>query len=382
MISDASAYFSPKAQGVAVGAAFLLYTLFALFVFFTGDQSLERMESMLAAEVIDAPYASPTLDMREDDIQQPQREASDLNDKPDAPLTRPHGSIEHSSSPKDHGHASEGQDESSQVSQSENLLPAPFDGMTEESEFGLLPAVSPRGLTPFHAYKKPFVVDTDRPALAFAVHVQSASGNLFDAALNALPDSVSIILSPYLENIEALQAKARAAGHEVWLELPMETAEFPGKSPGPKGILSHAGLRFNKDNLEWVLTRAVGYAGIAAFKDETFASVESMIKGVFEEALSRGLGYFELNNRSDRFSESLARQHDSPFVKNTSPVSSVYDDPSQSLSLLQNSASFQQRAVGVIPLTPAMLEYFDPWLASIKEERVQIVPLSALASQE
>ena len=56
---------------------------------------------------------------------------------------------------------------------------------------------------------------------------------------------------------------ARAQGHEVMLEMPMEPTGYPDNDPGPQTLLTTLTAEQNLDRLYWHLSRFQGYAGIA-----------------------------------------------------------------------------------------------------------------------
>ena len=57
-------------------------------------------------------------------------------------------------------------------------------------------------------------------------------------ALAKLPAPVTLAITPYGENLEALAERAQSANHEVLLQAPMEPFDFPDNDPGPETLLT------------------------------------------------------------------------------------------------------------------------------------------------
>ena len=55
---------------------------------------------------------------------------------------------------------------------------------------------------------------------------------------------------------------ARADGHEVLIDLPMQLADYPASDPGPHGLLASLAPSDNKERLHWVLGRFSGFVGL------------------------------------------------------------------------------------------------------------------------
>jgi polysaccharide deacetylase 2 family uncharacterized protein YibQ len=57
------------------------------------------------------------------------------------------------------------------------------------------------------------------------------------AVASALPEAVAVSVLPFLPSSAAAAGGMHRSGHEVWLHLPMEPAEYPARNPGPGAVL-------------------------------------------------------------------------------------------------------------------------------------------------
>ena len=86
---------------------------------------------------------------------------------------------------------------------------------------------------------------------------------------------------------------ARADGHEIMLQVPMEPVGFPATNPGPKTLLSDAPPEQNIEALRWHMSRFAGYSGITNYMGARLLVTEEALKPVMAEVRARGLVYLE-----------------------------------------------------------------------------------------
>ena len=74
---------------------------------------------------------------------------------------------------------------------------------------------------------------------------------------------MTFAFSPYGAEVERLATSARAGGHEILLQAPMEPFDYPDNDPGPQTLLTSLSRDQNLDRLYWLMSRFQGYVGIA-----------------------------------------------------------------------------------------------------------------------
>src|ERR1700761_8082059 len=100
----------------------------------------------------------------------------------------------------------------------------------------LLPIIAADGRASWKAYARPFA-DDGRPKIALVIGGLGLNPDQTKAAIEQLPPEVTLSFSPYAENLQAQIDHARAAGHEVMVEIPMEPLDYPDNDPGPYTLL-------------------------------------------------------------------------------------------------------------------------------------------------
>src|SRR5262245_19714748 len=118
-----------------------------------------------------------------------------------------------------------------------SLKPAPIAALAEEGPYGLLPRIGSGNKKPLSAYARSTpanVLLSNAPKIAIVLGGMGLNEDLTRRAIADLPGDVSFAFAPYSENLQPLVDKARAGGHEVMLQLPLEPYGYPGSNPGPK----------------------------------------------------------------------------------------------------------------------------------------------------
>ena len=113
---------------------------------------------------------------------------------------------------------------------------------------------------------------TDR-AIAIVIGGLGVSAAVTQQAMEKLPGPVTFAFSPYGTDVDRLVDQcARADGHEVLLQAPMEPFDYPDNDPGPQTLLTSLSPDQNLDRLYWLMSRFQGYVGVANYMGARFTS--------------------------------------------------------------------------------------------------------------
>src|SRR5690606_29180699 len=154
------------------------------------------------------------------------------------------------------------------------LPPAPIAGLSAPSPGGPLPVIAPDGRTPAEAYARPFVSD-GRPKIALVIGGLGLNSRATREAIENLPPQITLSFVPYSEGLQGWIDLARAHGHEVLLEAPMEPVGYPDNDPGPYTLMADAAPQETVRKLEWVLSRATGYFGLTNYLGSRFVTSDA-----------------------------------------------------------------------------------------------------------
>jgi hypothetical protein len=169
------------------------------------------------------------------------------------------------------------------------LPKAPFNGFHQPGPLGPMPIIASDGRTVARAYARPFTGDATKPKIALIVGGLGFNAGATQAAIDQLPPEVTLSFVPYTSGLQGWIDRARARGHEVLLELPMEPFDQEADDTGPQTLLANASGRDNIARLENLLSRGAGYFGVTNYQGGRFATSGQASAPVAQALKARGL---------------------------------------------------------------------------------------------
>jgi hypothetical protein len=253
------------------------------------------------------------------------------------------------------------------------LPPAPMIGLTAPGPGGtLLPAIAQDGRTPFQAYARPFH-SNGQPKIALVIGGLGLNAKATREAIEQLPPEVTLSFVPYAEGLQGWIDLARANGHEVLLEAPMEPNDYPNNDPGPYTLLTAGKAPDTLQKLDWLLSRATGYFGVTNYLGSKFVTSDTAMS-IFDAGLKRrGLAFVDDGSASAR-GGGLPR----------ASADRVIDDQlagdviEKQLQALEASATRNGQSLGAGFAYPVTLAEVNHWTQSLNQRGYQLAPASAL----
>jgi uncharacterized protein len=259
------------------------------------------------------------------------------------------------------------------------LAQAPVAGVHQQGPSGLLPIIGLGGRTPFDVYRKPFV-DTGRPKVAMVIGGLGLNARITQRAIDELPAEITLSFVPYAENLQGWINKARAAGHEVLIEIPMEPMDYPDNDPGPHTLLSSANSEENQRRLEFLLSRASGYFGVTNYLGGKYAASGDATSATMRALKSRGLAFI-----SDGSAAALGSAAANTGMRNAQADRAIDQRPSgeditAQLGGLEAIATQQGAALGFGVAYSVTIDQVARWAREANRRGVVLAPASAVAS--
>ncbi len=253
------------------------------------------------------------------------------------------------------------------------LPPAPLIGLTAPGPGGsLLPAIAADGRTPSQAYARPFRSNGE-PKIALVIGGLGLNAKSTREAIEQLPPEITLSFVPYAEGLQGWIDLARANGHEVLLEAPMEPNDYPDNDPGPYTLLTAGRPQETLQKLDWLLSRATGYFGVTNYLGSKFVTSDSAM-ATFDAGLKRrGLAFIDDGSASGR-AGGLPRVS-ADRVIDDQLAGDVID---KQLQALETSATRNGQALGAGFAYPVTLAQVGRWAQSLTQRGYQLAPTSAL----
>lgn len=249
---------------------------------------------------------------------------------------------------------------------------APIAGLTAPGPGGApLPVIGPDGRMPADAYARPFTPN-GKPRVALVVGGLGLNAALTRRAIETLPPEVTLSFAPYAEGLQGWIDMARANGHEVLLEAPMEPTDYPENDPGPMTLLASGGPSETNAKLEWLLSRATGYYGLTNYLGSRFMATPSAMSGFTTALRQRGLAFVD-DGSTGPARGSLRVSADRVIDEDLSA-----DAINRQFALLESMARSRGQALGSGFAYPVTVDEAARWAQGLPERGLQLAPASAM----
>jgi polysaccharide deacetylase 2 family uncharacterized protein YibQ len=259
------------------------------------------------------------------------------------------------------------------------------DRLLERTRHGRIPKLAAGGLRSVEAYASPAAraVPPKGPRIAIIVGGLGVSAATTADALSRLPPEVTVAFVPYGANLSDLASRARASGHEVLLQAPMESFDYPDNDPGPQTLLTTLPSEQNLDRLHWQMSRLQGYVGIMNFMGARFTTMEKALAPVLSDIAKRGLLYVDDGSSSRSVASNIASANNLPFVKAAQVLDAVPTpaEIDRALSRLERDARKDGSAVGVASALPASIDRIVRWAKGAAARGFTLVPVTVAAAK-
>ena len=266
-----------------------------------------------------------------------------------------------------------------EITPSTRALPrAPIAGLTRQSAFGPVP--SKRAGNALLAYKRPFQRQAGKQPVSLIIGGLGVNRSLTQDAIQSLPADVTLSFAAHSVGLQDWVNTARADGHEVLIEIPMESGNFDPTEPGANRALRTAlPPAENGRRLDWMLSRAQGYAGLINFNGDAFLTRADAAAPYMDRISQTGLGFLTDGAFEAPALPALASSVRQPFkvghgLIDPDPIGRVI---SARLSGLSQTATSGTHPVGVGFAFPETLAEVQAWIATLDAQNLQLAPATA-----
>ena len=246
------------------------------------------------------------------------------------------------------------------------------------------PAVTPAVITneiPMVKFARPFDQQDPRPRIALIIEDMGLAASITQSAIQDLPGAVTLAFTPFAPNIESDMLKARAAGHEMLLSIPMQPDNYPRNDSGPNSLLVSLSDEENIIRLNRALSRSEGYVGIIPWMGQKFVTQESKLTPIIESLLQEGLMIIDGTATNASMIAPLSRLKRLPFARAETRI-----DAASRMALDAQLADLEQLAqqrgqvVAVIRPYPVTIERLNAWIQTLDQKGLILAPVTAVSS--
>lgn len=254
-------------------------------------------------------------------------------------------------------------------------IAAPAAELMRRSAYGPVPRIGADGRRPSSYYAQKFT-PTDKPNVAIIVGGLGINRALTERAIDELPPYVTLAFAPYAKDLTFWTKRARAAGHEVMIEIPMENRAGDEQALGPAALLTSRTAEENAQRLDWILSRFEGYFGATNYLGSKFSGDRDAMELLLKRISDAGLAYID-----DTGALTRAR-----VIGDATTVNRLIDpgygaDKGQSqrdLEALEKIARSDGDALGKTYIHDESLDDLAKWAATLDDRGLVLAPASAV----
>jgi len=265
-------------------------------------------------------------------------------------------------------------------------VPAVDPKFVEMTPHGPVPRIASDGTRPAEAFARPVQPlpgKPDAPRIALIIGGLGVSANATADAIAKLPEAVTLGFVPYGADVAAFATRARTAGHEILLQVPMEPFDYPDNDPGPQTLLTTLTPQQNIDRLYTVMGKIQGYVGMTNTMGARFTASEESFSPILRETAKRGLIFVDDGSNPRSAAGRIAGAGNLPFVHADVVLDAVPTpvEIDRALDRLEMAARERSFAVGVSSALPVSIEHIAAWAKAAESRGLLLVPITAIAAK-
>ena len=201
-------------------------------------------------------------------------------------------------------------------------------------------------------------------------------------AIDELPAEVTLSFALDSKRLDYWIKTARADGHEVLIEVPMEAYDYGRAKMHPDTLLAGADAKANLARLDGILSRASGYFGIVNYQGAKFAADKAAASPVLERLGEKGLMFIDDGSFERSNLPSMARASGLRYGRAMGPIDNrqTPDDISAELMDLESVALEKGAAFASGYAFPVTVEAAKVWISHLEEKGLVLAPVSAITN--
>tara|TARA_B100001123_G_scaffold330557_1_gene372550 strand:+ start:959 stop:2275 length:1317 start_codon:yes stop_codon:yes gene_type:complete len=259
-----------------------------------------------------------------------------------------------------------------------------FPHIVEETEDGPLPIIAADGRQPWVEYSRGFKRADRKPRIAVIISNLGLSSTYTSAALEMLPEDITLSFSHVSPKLKTWIREARQKGHEVLMDVPMEPYGFPENDPGRATLLTSSNEVENLNRLEHIMKQGGGYVGLLGTLGTKFMLHSETFLPVLKSIKQRGLIYVDSRSTSRSLGPELAssiqlpRAFNNVFIDTTPSMKAI----KKRLGELEQIAFKRKFAVGIAQPYPITVEIISRWIQQLKSKQISLAPITAIVDKQ
>ncbi len=223
------------------------------------------------------------------------------------------------------------------------------------------------------ALTKPAPIEDNLPKIAVLIANVGLSASTIPAML-ALPEKVTIGLSPYAPDLEILAKKFLEAKHELMMSLPLEPVHYPEDDAGPYALITSLDAVDNLERLKYLVNKVKNVVGVFSMDDEKFTNNALAITPIMKALKERNLIYAYAGAKNNLAISQIAAQENFNLVVVDLMIDQNITDEyiNAQLASAIDKAKKNGFAVIICHPYPITISALTKWLSGLESNKVSL----------
>lgn len=224
----------------------------------------------------------------------------------------------------------------------------------------------------------PVNASDDRPKIAIVVSGLGLDAATTRTATELMPPAVSFAFVPYGYQAGPMIAAAKAKGHEVLLQIPMQNGGTP--APGPHVLRVGESAADIEADLDWYMKRMTGFEGVANLLGGEITSDREAMTTLVKAVGDRGYYFLDDGTSKRSLSLSIAQGLNVPAGR-ADVILDATANPAEvqaNFDRLVALAKAKGKAIGLASGLPQHLAAIATYASGLDAQGVALVPVSTI----
>ena len=201
------------------------------------------------------------------------------------------------------------------------------------------------------------------------------------AAIDTMPGAVTLAFVPYGATIAATVAAAKAKGHEILLQIPMQNGT--GGAPGPHALRPGESGAALRDDLAWLTSRFQGYDGVTNLLGAPVTADEGVMTALLRNVGARGFFYLDDGLSPRGTALSIGPRLDVRVLKADLVLDATADARTLQANLETLTAIARRKgsAIGMASGLPDHLAEIARFASALEAQGIVLVPVADLVGK-
>lgn len=242
----------------------------------------------------------------------------------------------------------------------------------------------PASKAPADVYARSFSNPEGRPMVGLVIGGLGINTTQTQLAIDDLPAEVTLSFALDSKKLDYWIKAARADGHEVLIEVPMEAYDYGRAKMHPDTLLAGADAKANIARLDAILSRAGSIFGVVNYQGAKFAASKDASGAVLDRLAERGYAFIDDGSVERSGFSAAARASGVRYARAAGPIDTrqTPDDINAELLDLEALALENGAAFGSGYAFPVTVEAAKVWISQLEEKGFILAPVSAITREQ